>query len=154
MHGLQEKVHVGRLQLVALAAAFFLDRIIKHDLWFATRSGSDFLIHPELNVNIAFSLPLPSFFRAAVIPVLLCICLGLLIASVRAYRRDAPTFFWWGLLAAGALSNVLDRILLGGVLDYFDLGFFPVFNLSDAYIVVALCAFIILDWRSSRTTHS
>jgi len=34
----------------------------------------------------------------------------------------------------GAISNVLDRILIGHVIDYIDFRWFPVFNIADACI--------------------
>ncbi|OGY89555.1 MAG: hypothetical protein A3B30_02275 [Candidatus Komeilibacteria bacterium RIFCSPLOWO2_01_FULL_52_15] len=131
-------------------SAFVLDRTIKHDLWFAAESGPAWPINPELNRNIAFSIPVPSALHVFFIPLLVGITLALGVTAYRSYRRNAQTFFWWGLLTAGALSNVLDRILLGGVFDYIDLGFFPVFNVSDAYIVASLVAFTLLDSRRRR----
>ncbi len=49
-----------------------------------------------------------------------------------------------GLVSGGALGNLIDRLWHGGVLDFIDLGFWPVFNLADSAIVVgtswlALC---------------
>jgi signal peptidase II len=45
-----------------------------------------------------------------------------------------------GAALGGAGSNVLDRVRRGGVVDFIDLGFWPVFNLAD----VAIAAGIIM----------
>ncbi|HOB91093.1 MAG: signal peptidase II [Bacillota bacterium] len=52
----------------------------------------------------------------------------------------------WGLvfLASGSVGNLIDRLVRGAVVDFVDLGFWPVFNLADVLIVtgvlLALCA--------------
>jgi signal peptidase II len=40
------------------------------------------------------------------------------------------------LLLAGAAGNLIDRLAYGYVVDFLDLGWFPVFNLADAAVVV------------------
>lgn len=47
-----------------------------------------------------------------------------------------------GLLAGGALGNVIDRLRLGYVVDFFDFRKWPVFNIADMAIVVGV-TFII-----------
>lgn len=42
------------------------------------------------------------------------------------------------LLLGAAFSNFIDRVRLGCVIDYIDLGFWPVFNISDTLIVISL----------------
>lgn len=46
----------------------------------------------------------------------------------------------WGLvlLASGCTGNLIDRVVRGAVIDFVDLGFWPVFNLADVFIVVGL----------------
>lgn len=39
-------------------------------------------------------------------------------------------------IAAGALGNLYDRIVLGYVVDYFDFIVWPVFNIADSFITV------------------
>lgn len=47
------------------------------------------------------------------------------------------------LLVAGAISNIIDRIMFGCVIDFIDLKFWPVFNLADIYITVGIFIVII-----------
>ena len=58
-----------------------------------------------------------------------------------------------GLQLGGAAGNLVDRITLGKVTDFIDIGAWPVFNLADSSIVVGLA---ILAWfflRSSKETR-
>ena len=52
-----------------------------------------------------------------------------------------------GIAAGGAISNVIDQVRHQGVVDFIDLGWWPVFNLADVAIVVgattALTSFTI-----------
>jgi signal peptidase II len=46
-----------------------------------------------------------------------------------------------GLALGGAGSNVFDQLRRGSVLDFLDLGFWPVFNLADMAIIIGItCA--------------
>ncbi|MEW1882897.1 signal peptidase II, partial [Rhodococcus sp. NPDC080181] len=46
------------------------------------------------------------------------------------------------LILAGALSNVLDRLVDGAVTDYFHTGWWPTFNLADIYITCGVVLMI------------
>lgn len=50
------------------------------------------------------------------------------------------------VLIAGAIGNMIDRIKLGYVIDFFDFNLidFPVFNLADIYVVISMIYIIIL----------
>lgn len=43
-----------------------------------------------------------------------------------------------GLLLGGAVGNLIDRLLLGKVTDFLDVGAWPVFNLADSSIVTGV----------------
>ena len=70
--------------------------------------------------------------------VMLCILL----------RRKAPNAFaHWGLamVVGGGIGNLIDRVLNGYVVDYFDVVFmkFAIFNVADCFVVVGcVCLFI------------
>ena len=42
------------------------------------------------------------------------------------------------LVVAGALGNILDRVRFGYVNDFIDVGFWPIFNIADSSISIAL----------------
>ncbi len=59
-----------------------------------------------------------------------------------------------GLIIAGAVGNIIDRIALGAVIDFIDLGFWPmrswpVFNLADLAIVLGVGIVLVLVIRDS-----
>lgn len=47
------------------------------------------------------------------------------------------------LIAAGAVGNLIDRIVLHGVTDFLDLGWWPVFNVADMSLDVGV---VLLVW--------
>lgn len=51
------------------------------------------------------------------------------------YKVPDPLRWWMGLVVAGAVGNFIDRFRFGYVIDFFDLGWWPVFNMADAAIV-------------------
>ncbi len=79
--------------------------------------------------------------------------------------RSIETLSFWGkltlsLLLAGALGNLIDRLLFGRVTDFIDLlllpGNFPIFNLADLWINLGALIYIIssLAGRFERKTES
>lgn len=71
-----------------------------------------------------------------------------LFAKIPQIKRYLPFRICLIGLCAGALGNLIDRIRLGYVVDffYFKLIDFPVFNVADIYVVVfiACLAFLLL----------
>lgn len=51
------------------------------------------------------------------------------------------------LLFAGIVGNTLDRMFLGYVIDFIDLGFWPSFNIADSAICVGAVGLIVYYWK-------
>lgn len=81
------------------------------------------------------------------------IILGVLGLFYGKYYRVLNNPERFGLVAvfAGALGNLLDRVLVGGVVDYLNPSFWAAFNLADIFIVCGVILVIIgLFSRKSR----
>ena len=71
------------------------------------------------------------------------------------YYRYLPGDRWLiqaslGLQLGGALGNLLDRLCYGHVIDFVDFKVWPVFNLADTAIVVAVTILAWHLWRDER----
>ena len=91
----------------------------------------EILINSELRViNSGAALGLggtwPQFWQWLMIVLLL----GLLVK----FRFNWQT----GLITAGGLANLIDRVRWGGVVDYLAISFWPRFNLADCLILAGL----------------
>lgn len=99
------------------------------------------------NPNAAFSIP------AEVIPglfVIVTIVVIVLVVRAVPHTDHLGLAAAYGLVSGGALGNCMDRILRhpgfpsGHVVDFFDLGWFPVFNVADAGIVLGAVGVALL----------
>ena len=92
------------------------------------------------NTGMAFSL----FENFGIILLIL----SLIIASILIiylFTIDKPRILirvFSGLVIAGALGNILDRIRFGYVNDFIDVGWWPVFNIADSSITIAIVIYI------------
>ena len=48
-----------------------------------------------------------------------------------------------GIMLAGAVGNLTDRIRLGFVVDFIDIGAWPIFNLADSYITTGIAILVV-----------
>lgn len=64
----------------------------------------------------------------------------------------------YGMLYGGIIGNLIDRIFRGYVIDYLDFIIFkydfPVFNLADSLIVVAMSLLVITILRGEKNANS
>lgn len=110
--------------------------------------GSFIKIRQIRNPGTAFGIisgkPWPLFVVSVVVFFLLLVVL---------WRWGGPgsTLFQvgLGLICGGAVGNIIDRVALGEVVDFIDLGFWPVFNLADLAIVVGVGITLIIVVKES-----
>lgn len=82
---------------------------------------------------------------------LLSIITSIIILAALYYIYKTPqignvTRYSVALIIAGAIGNLIDRIRLGYVIDFFDFLVWPVFNIADSSVVVGtiILVFILL----------
>ncbi len=99
------------------------------------------------NTGVAFGL------LAGLPPIAVAILALTLLGAVfynRGAQPAAAVGRWGlGLMAGGALGNVVERLRFGYVLDYLDVHVWPVFNLADTAIVVG-AGLLVLALSVSR----
>ena len=136
------------LYLVALmVAVFIVDQVSKQLVRDNIAEGSSvpsegfFRFTHVSNSGSAFG-----FFPSQTATLALASLVGIAILIIF-YRRQAFHSRWLhtslGLQLGGAAGNLADRITLGSVTDFVDIGRWPVFNMADAWIVTGLG---ILGW--------
>jgi signal peptidase II len=107
-------------------------------------------LHLTINYGSAFSVA-PG--RGAVISVLALVVVAILLRSGRYATRPGMAVAI-GLVSGGALGNLIDRAfragdgpLGGGVVDFIDLQWWPVFNIADTAIVVGALMLFGTQWH-------
>ena len=69
------------------------------------------------------------------------------------FARDPGRRGMWvavGLLAGGALGNLVDRLVAGEVTDYIEVGSWPPFNLADIAITVGVVLMVLIYLRDAE----
>ena len=100
-----------------------------------------FRITHTYNTGSAFGL-----FQDQNVPLIIASLVGVTVLVMIYYSQRHHTTLLrlsLGLQMGGAVGNLLDRVLLGHVIDFADVGPWPVFNVADASIVTGLT---LLGW--------
>ncbi len=126
---------------------FLVDRLTKGYFLTHTVERIDLIpsvvwLQYHLNDQMALSLPLfPLFYYTLVGAILLALCAKIVGLQQRGQFGQLIVV---AILLAGALSNLLDRLLYGGVVDFITVSFNSVFNIADIMIVGSVIAWIII----------
>jgi signal peptidase II len=99
------------------------------------------------NEGVAFGLAGGSTLPLIVFAMLALGFVGFLLA-----RNPTAPGMWVavGLVAGGALGNLVDRLRAGEVTDYVEIGSWPPFNLADMAITVGVAIFAVIFLREER----
>jgi signal peptidase II len=152
------RVSRGRIYMVLLgtaAAVALLDHITKwvvaSHIALGQRIWPDAIVsidHVENN-GAAFSV-LPQL-HWLYLAVALIVSLYIVFAGYR-YGTTWYRQVLLGMILGGALSNGVDRLVQGSVVDFIDFHFWPVFNVADSCIVVAIVLLLVFSFVPS--SHS
>ena len=144
--GKNEHKHILTISITCLIF-FILDRIFKY----LAIVGK---ISYRRNFGVAFSINIPEQLSYYYIAILLIILFFLLWQTAKAIKKGywlLVTGYW--LLLLGAISNLIDRLKLGYIIDYINFDFFYN-NLAD--IMIGAGAIILITyqlWLKKKTPH-
>lgn len=82
--------------------------------------------------------------------VAILVCLAVLYYFPRVPPAQWPLRAALVLQFAGALGNLIDRLMLGTVTDFISVGTFAVFNVADASISVGVAVLVAGMWLEER----
>lgn len=95
--------------------------------------------------------------------LLIFVALAIVAGAIYFYATQLPNHLLivqliLGLIIGGALGNVIDRARLGFVVDFIQVGWFPVFNLADSAVfvgaVLLILQFLLEERQARRKAHS
>ena len=143
------KKHIWASIMILLIVAF--DQVTKRLAESALMGGKIVTLLPGAvqlryarNTGMAFSLF--SGARWVFVALTALVCAGVLFYMFRNKCRSLWGYWSLGVLVAGGLGNLIDRVAQGYVVDflYFILIDFPIFNVADCYVTVATAVLLIL----------
>ena len=126
------------------------------------------------NLNVGYSIPESGFFRithvrnfGSAFSIINDANLFLMIVGIFAiifisyflifYTKESNLLqIAISLQLSGAFGNIVDRIRLGSVTDFIDVGSWPVFNIADSCISVGmflLIIHIIYSWKNEKKVN-
>ena len=82
---------------------------------------------------------------------MLAVISTIVLMTVIFYYNKIPQEKWaqilFGLFSGGVAGNLIDRLFRQYVVDFIDLGFWPVFNLADTAISVSVIGLVWYYWK-------
>lgn len=100
------------------------------------------------NENIAFGLPLPQALTIILVIIILIFLSFLWWISLA--KKETWKLLANSLIILGALSNLLDRLIFGYVIDYLNVLIWPVFNLADTMIVIGVLIYVFSEFKKKK----
>lgn len=97
------------------------------------------------NQYIAFSLPLTGIILNIFIGIIILIILIYLLKLVK--NKEYCLSSLLTILLFSAINNYYDRLRYGYIIDYLDIKYFTVLNISDLLISISTIGLIILIFR-------
>ncbi len=143
--------------MILLIAIFFIfDRLLKA-LALKTISAQpikligDFLFFNfTKNFNIAFSLPLSGLVLNIILLTIITALIYYIFYLILNKKSEKLNIVLLTFILFGAISNILDRLSFGFVIDYIELKYFTVFNLADIMISLGSLVLILKNIRHKQ----
>jgi len=142
---------------IAVAVVVVADQVTK-ELALSRLADGPFDVIGSLRFRLTFNSGMAFGAGSGWGPLIGGLAVAVIAYLVRMIRHHAPgpTTLALGVLIGGAAGNLVDRLfrgerwLRGSVVDFIDLGWFPVFNIADAAINVGAVSLVLAIWFESR----
>lgn len=137
--------------LLVAAIVIAVDQLTKHWALNALAHRDIDVIGP-LRFNLAFNTGMAFSSGTGMgrwIGLIALVVVGVLLRIVAAPGATRLQRFAAGLIAGGALGNVVDRLfrgsgwMSGAVVDFIDVQFWPIFNIADIAVVVGAALLVL-----------
>ena len=137
------------LYIIVIVGVIILDRIVKTAVDNSMNVGDSIPVLGDFfhityiqNSGAAFSM-LQNHSTILIILPAAVILIGIIVICTGT-KKYKPIFLWaLALMCGGGLGNLTDRLAYGKVIDMFDFGFFPVFNVADIAVCVG-CGLLVV----------
>lgn len=141
-----------------VAAVVVLDQLAKAVALDALAGGRTIDLVWTLRFNLTFNYGMAFSAGTGAGPLIGMVALAVAAWVARlGWRSALPSHaVVLGLVCGGALGNVVDRLfrgdgwMRGGVVDFIDLQWFPVFNLADSAITIGAAAIVLAGLAPRR----
>lgn len=149
------------------AAVFILDRMTKGAAEAHLASEGSLPVVPNIfhltlvhNTGAAFGFLKGGTIILAAVTVLCIVSILVLLNNEKLFRKffysapDAWLRLAFGLIIAGALGNLVDRVCYSYVIDFLDFRVWPVFNVADSSITIGGVILFFKIFFSDRKDHT
>jgi signal peptidase II len=152
---------VAPLTIWVAVAVVIVDQLAK---WWAVRTLDDrdidvfWTLRFNLSYNTGMAFSRGQDWGPLIGVVALVIVVVLLLSVKRGSSRLSEVTV--GLIIGGAVGNIIDRLirepywLRGGVVDFIDFQWFPIFNIADMAITIGGALLILTSYLGSRRAHA
>jgi len=140
-----------------LAAVLVLDQVTKALVRAGIERGDEDPIFPALklvhvrNEGVAFGIAAGG---QTLVVALVSVALVALVVYFARHARMPGIWVPAGMLAGGAVGNVVDRIRDGGVTDFLKIPAWPAFNVADIAITLGVVVLLVVVERDARRRPS
>jgi signal peptidase II len=146
----------SRAWLLAGALAFLVlaaDQVAKAIVEAQLVPGEDVDVLGPLGLTLAHNRGVAFGLAGGAGAPLILVTLVALGAVGYLFARDPARPGMWaasGLLAGGAIGNLVDRVRVDQVTDFVDLGAWPPFNLADVAVVAGVLLLVLIYLRDAE----
>jgi signal peptidase II len=152
----------GRVAPLSLAVAAFVVVVDQLTKWWAVSTLDDRNIDLvwTLRFNLSFNTGMAFGTGRSMGPIIavvaMVVVVGLLLSLRRGTSRTIDVSI--GMILGGAVGNLIDRLVRdpgwfrGGVVDFIDFQWFPIFNVADMGITVGGALLVLASWRIGSQT--